>query len=106
MDIPATLMLIFGPVLTVLMGVVVYFLKRTVNTIDAINRIMPTLMTIPACDEKRRVCEREAQLKENGEHRVELVADDLFKEKWNNLMERIRAMEKLLFRYPQKEADE
>jgi hypothetical protein len=103
-DASATLMSIFGPVIVLLLGLVGYFVKRTLNTIDSINKILPGLVTKEDCRDRIATCQERFKVKQNGDAKADVIEEKLFLEKWENLLERVRRIENHLPVLPRREA--
>ena len=102
-DASATLTAIFGPIIVMLLGLVGYFVKRTLNTVDAINKILPNLVTKEECRGRISDCQERFKVKQNGEAKAETLEEKLFLEKWDNMMDRVRRLESSIIHIPNKE---
>jgi len=88
-DASSILIYIGIPVIVLLLSAVVYFIKRTLLTVDKINDFLPKLVTKEDCGANRGNCEYIRKVANNGDVKAEVLADQLNAVKLKSIESRI-----------------
>lgn len=89
MDAASILIYIGIPTIALLLGAVVYFVKRTLKTVDVINEQMPFLMTTGSCEKAQQSCFLLRKALSNGGIKAEELANKLVLTKFEVVESRI-----------------
>jgi hypothetical protein len=105
MDTTQILIAFFGGLFGILLAILGFFVKRTVSRMDRLIELMPTLLTIPEfekrCGKAQADCREKVRLKEVGEEKLISLEEKTFREKWDALTDRLRKIERHIFKlYP------
>jgi hypothetical protein len=109
MNLAAILATVIGSVLGLFVAIVGYLLKQWMNSVDvrlekiderlkAIEISCKGFLTEERCNEKQGKCMDIVKVEKKGEAKLETVEEKLFLEKWENLLNRLRALENKAFR--------
>jgi hypothetical protein len=103
MDTTQILLAFFGTAFGILLAIIGFFLKRTLSKVDSMIEVLPTLLTIKEfegkCAKAQEICGKARMLEKAGDEKTDNAEERSFKEKWDNLIDRVKEIEKILFRH-------